>query len=385
MDILKGLTLEDLSYFKDTYQGADAVANGEFRRRTGGSLYFSNKAESIDLENDIHNDLEIIELFGSLTDHLEISYNTLGVKKWHEIFAKIYSHCNKKLSSLTIQGNALQLVKKKDVSLIAGILRNIKTLKIGNGRSRCYISPVILALSVNVKEVKLNFEIGKNCYFRTIFHENQKLSKLEFCLPINDRELEMIVDNLQRTRLQDLTIQIWKTNTKDGNISLLSQLPYLKRLSVTCPGVHATSFLHKDFPSLLSLNMLSLTCIRLDLWSIETLARMCQLEVVRLDLCTLIEISHIECLLALCSNKNLEHLLYFILPEHVTGVQILELFEERKKEAPEKCLHLVFEERIYTEVLEEIPYEVREANKGTMKLINPDDQEYKFFNLRHLG
>lgn len=379
LEIFKHLSLGDLANFKEVYRSVGAVADREFSSRTDGSLYF-NKNKGI-------NDIQIIKQFGSSIDHLAFFYDMSDYNNWNEIFSALNLHFKGNLKSLSLLGESAETITEDDVLLIVRILRNIEMLKVGNYGKSC-VFPFMLSHCENVKDLKLNFKIDKN-HQQTIFQKNKNLLQLEMNMRIKDIDLKTIVDNLMNTRLKYLRIKIWRTTTLDGNIHLLNQLPYLKRLSIHCMDVNANSFLWNGFqPGFQSLKVLCLSWVHLDEAGVVALGTMSRLKVLSLNFC-FFRSSHIndfyfESLLFLCGNRSIEHLKYLLRSSFFAGideVNFLKLIKKRKDRAAEKCLHLTLEYDIYRKTLLKIPSALLEANQCTIKVIDSNDQNYKYYDL----
>lgn len=371
--IFKHISTQDLINFKNTYKSVGAAADRDFSRKMVGVVHFEDGIK-------VGFVLQNIKHFGSI-NHLKFSYCLFTREEWKEIFLALQQHCNENLKSLSIRGEAIESIKNDYLLLIACILKNIETLNFFNA-TRSHVFPSILSHCENVKNVKFSFVIDKKLH-KTIFQKNQNLLKLKITSFIEDTDLKMIVDNLMNTRLEELSLHIERTTTFDGNISLLNQLFYLKRLSITCLGADVSSFLRNGFRSL---NVLSLHYVYLSEQSISMLGVMNQLKVLSLNVCSLANHSnsYIESLLVLCGNKNIERLLYLLPSEHLAWIDeanFLKLIAKRRKATVDECLHLSLIPDIYFRTVKEIPSVLLESNEGTINLIDPTDRNYKFCDL----
>lgn len=141
-----------------------------------------------------------------------------------------------------------------------------------------------------------------------------------------------------------------------------------------------------------SLNVLRLSDPYLDDTKIAILAQLKRLKVLKLEYgCRMKINSYFDSLLALCGNKNLEHIIFLcnLRPSYqdskdidrINEVNYLRLIKKRKASAAENCLHLTFNCSMYVTSLGAIPFDLIEANDTTLRFIDRHDSTYEYHNL----
>lgn len=373
LEIFKDLSLLELANFKEAYGSLGAVAEIQFSRKSSGSLNFDGVRK-------IDENLQIIKQFGGSVIDLNIYYRSGGTKL-SDIFAVVSEHCNKNLKTLALCGEAIKLITKSDILLIADVLKNVETLEIGNDISVAE-SIDILSHCENATSITSYSNIDINVH-KTILRKNKNLLKLEWFAPIEESHLKTFVDNLMHNRLEILLLNILKTDLSGENVARLIRFVHLKRLTLFCGNVDISHFL-RNVNSSNSLNVLSLSLGQLDETNIAALRQIKQLNVLKLNFCSLPTNSFFDALLALCGNQNFEHLQFLSYRtdfKNIDEQNFQQIIETRNEFRPENCLHLTVRRKIYTASLKAIPSELLEANKATIKLIDEWDRSYEYYNL----
>lgn len=377
LEIFKHLSVIDLANFKENYENLGAIVDMEFLRKTSGSFFFGCRHR-------MDTALQIIRQFGSSITDLTINYHDYYEIEWSEIFSVIKEHCSGQLKALALCGDAVGRIKETDILLIADTLKNVETLELKNLNYELRTNysqdfKNILSRCENARSIALISYIDIDVH-PALFQKNKNLSKLKLHGLSN---LEMIVDGLLNTRLEEFSVSSVKEKEKSfyENITQLFQLNHLKRLSIDCWYMDVGSFLcHVDASN--SLNVLSLSNIHLDETNIAALGRMSRLKVLKLrySCCHTTEM-RFESVLVLCGNKNFEHLILMCYQEPINEDNFMKLIERRKASTAEKCLNLILMNMLYVQSVKEVPCELVEANRETIKLIDEDDATYEYYTL----
>lgn len=371
LKIFKYLSLLDLANVRDAYPSVGELTGIEFSRRKS-ALTFGYKDKSPET-------LRLLEEFGPSAKDLNFDDACFSGIEWTWVFTVINGQRNEKLKGLGLCGDAVGFITRADISLIADVLKNVETVKLQNRYDDTNVS--ILSHCQNARSITLHSAIDFDAY-TTIFRENVNLMKLKLCGPITGRKLLIIVDNLSHTRLEELYLRFWWSKNTDRNVCQLVRLKHLKRLSIDCTCVNIHAFL-QTVDTFNSLNVLSLSNLRLDATNIALLERITRLKVLKLrcdcpQMATTAGNSHFDVVMALCKNKNFEHLLLFCCKKVIDQANYLMLIQGRRASGAENCLHLTLRHEIYTSSLKWIPLEMLEAYKGTIKVIDEWDRNYEY-------
>lgn len=372
LEIFKHLSVIDLANFKEVC--GTVAADMEFTRMTRGSFFFGCKDK-------MDNALQIIKQFGELIKDLTINYHAWYEREWSEIFSVINEHCNETLKSLTLCGDAVGLITNADILLIVDVLNNLEALELRNlnyevrtNYTQDFVN--ILPYCVNAKSIELISYIDIDVK-STLFQSNKVLSKLKL-RGLSD--LSAIVDGLMNTQLEEFVVSSIKKDVSSfyENYSQLSRLGNLKRLCIDCWYTDVSPVVLKmnDFSSL---SVLSLSNAELDLKILKHLTRLKVLKL-RNSCCSTTNFPF-ESVVLLCGIEHFEHLILLCYREPIVNSNFLKIIENRKMGTNRNRLHLALMNGVYVETLKSIPFEMLEAHKETIMLIDDNDPNYEYYSL----
>lgn len=364
--IFKHVSLLDLANFKEVCGWLSSATDMEFTTKTRGTL-------SLEWEENrkIDEDLQIIKQFGEYVERLSVSYSISHEARWSEIFSVINEHCSETLKALVLRGSAIG-VMEAEILMISNILKGVESIELG------YFVDYknVLTHCKCVKSIQI-FSSTDGFDVQNIFLQNENLLQLMWFGRIRSDDFETIVDSLMNGRLEELTLKSTELNFNE-NVAQLLRLNYLKRLSIDCHRMDICAFL-QNVDAFNSLNVLSLSFVRLDERVIGILGRITRIKVLKLS-GLLATDSPFESVLVLCGNRHFEHLLLFCYAENIDQEKYMRIAKKRIASMPEKSLNLILLHFIYTASLQVIPPELLEAVKETVKFVE-FDRNYEYYNL----